>query len=45
METTGPWSARMFSQAIVRTRYVTKNGATMASRKRLRHGPARNAIQ
>jgi hypothetical protein len=45
METTGPSSARMFSQASVRTRYVTKNGATMKSRKRLRHGPALKAIQ
>ena len=42
---TGPWSARMFSQASVRTRYVTKNGAMMLRRKRFLHGPARKAIQ
>jgi hypothetical protein len=43
--TTGPRSARMFCQASVRTRYVTKKGATMNSRKRFRQGPALNAIQ
>jgi hypothetical protein len=35
----------MFSQASVRMRYETKNGATTSSRKKLRHRPARNAIQ
>ena len=31
--------------ASVRIRYETKNGATMRSRKKFRHAPARNAIQ
>ena len=34
-----PWSDRMLSHASVRTRYVTKNGATMKSRQRFRQGP------
>ena len=43
--TTKPWSARMFCQASVRIRYVTKNGAMIASRNRFFQRPPRNAIQ
>ena len=43
--TTNPSSARMFCQASVRIRYVTKKGAMMKSRSRFFQRPPRNAIQ
>ncbi len=43
--TTGPWSARIVSQASVRIRYVTKNGPMMKSRSMFFQRPPRNAIQ
>ena len=43
--TTNPSSARMFCQASVRIRYVTKKGAMMKRRSRFFQRPPRNAIQ
>ena len=43
--TTVPSSERIVCHAIVRIRYVTKNGATTRTRKTFFHFPARKAIQ
>ena len=45
MLATKPSSERIVSQASVRIRYVTKNGATTSSRNRFFQRPPRNAIQ
>ena len=43
--TTGPWSARIVSQASVRIRYVTKKGPMMKSSRTFFQRPPRKAIQ
>jgi hypothetical protein len=45
VSTTKPLSERIDCHASVRIRYVTKNGAMIASRSRFFHRPPRNAIQ